>query len=246
MRGTPARGTVAAVDVPSVALVSGGTRGIGYAAAAALGRLGTTVVILGRDQAAAERSAAGLADEGIDAVGVGCDVSNPEAVQSTVDGLGVLAAVDALVLSAGVMSTSRALRAGPDEWDRVMGTNLGGVVNLVRALGPGMVERRSGRIIAVSACMGRSSGPGLGAGLGPYRVSKAAVNAYVRTLAADLGLGAKGVLVDAMCPGHCRTDMGGPQAPRSADEGADTIVWLATRESGPTGLLWEDRVEVPW
>jgi hypothetical protein len=49
-----------------------------------------------------------------------------------------------------------------------------------------------------------------------------------------------------MCPGHCRTDMGGPQAPRSAEEGADTITWLATRMPGPTGLLWEDRAEVPW
>lgn len=234
------------MDAPSVAVISGGTRGIGYAAALALGRLGTTVVLVGRDPAGATRAAAALTDEGIDAVGVGCDVSDPEAVASAMDNLGALAVVDVLVLSAGVMSTARALRAAPGEWDRVLGTNLAGVVNLARVLAPGMVERRSGRVIAVSACLGRSSGPGLGPGLGPYRVSKAAVNAYVRTLAADLGLGAKGVLVDAMCPGHCRTDMGGPQAPRSAEEGADTITWLATRMPGPTGLLWEDRAEVPW
>jgi hypothetical protein len=51
-----------------------------------------------------------------------------------------------------------------------------------------------------------------------------------------------------MCPGHCRTDMGGANAPRSAEEGADTIVWLATREveGAQTGLLWEDRLVVPW
>jgi NAD(P)-dependent dehydrogenase (short-subunit alcohol dehydrogenase family) len=234
------------VHAPSVALVTGGSRGIGYAAAAGLGRLGATVVLVGRDPRAATRSAEALVGQGIDAVGVGCDVGDPDAVDRTVAALGGLAAVDVLVLSAGVMSRERALRAGPAEWDRVLDTNLGGVVNLVRAVGQGMVQRRSGRIIAVSACLGRSSGPGLGPGLGPYRVSKAAVNAYVRTLAADLGLGAKGVLVDAMCPGHCRTDMGGPQAPRSAEEGADTITWLATRPAGPTGLLWEDRAEVPW
>ena len=58
---------------------------------------------------------------------------------------------------------------------------------------------------------------------------------------------AAGVLVDAMCPNHCRTDMGGPNAPRSAEQGADTIVWLATRpDDSPTGLLWEDREVVPW
>lgn len=84
-------------------------------------------------------------------------------------------------------------------------------------------------------------------------MSKAGVNALVKNLAAELQFGRRGVLVDAMCPNHCRTDMGGPDAPRSAEEGADTIVWLATRsisaqEDGryATGLLWEDCQVVPW
>jgi len=84
-------------------------------------------------------------------------------------------------------------------------------------------------------------------------VSKAAMNAMTRNLNAELQEGRRGVLVDAMCPNHCRTDMGGPEAPRSAAEGADTVVWLATRDAaGPdgfpasTGVLWEDRLEVPW
>ena len=65
--------------------------------------------------------------------------------------------------------------------------------------------------------------------------------------------GKRGVLVDAMCPNHCRTNMGGPDAPRSAEEGAETIVWLATRDSllpdgspAPSGFLWEDREVIPW
>lgn len=201
---------------------------------------------MGREPGSASRAAADLAEEGIDAVGIGCDVGSPEAVEAAIASLGTLSAIDVVVLSVGVMSTARAMRATPQEWQRVMSTNLYGVVNVVRAVGPGMIERGSGRIIAVSACLGRASGPGQGPGLGPYRVSKAAVNAYVRTLAADTGLGAKGVLVDAMCPGHCRTDMGGPKAPRSVEEGADTIVWLATRPAGPTGQLWEDRAQVAW
>ncbi|HWG94567.1 MAG TPA: dehydrogenase, partial [Mycobacteriales bacterium] len=60
------------------------------------------------------------------------------------------------------------------------------------------------------------------------------------------GGGRRGVLVDAVCPGHCRTDMGGPDAPRSAAEGAATAVELACRDDGPTGLLWEDGAVVPW
>jgi NAD(P)-dependent dehydrogenase (short-subunit alcohol dehydrogenase family) len=89
-------------------------------------------------------------------------------------------------------------------------------------------------------------------------VSKAAVNALTRNFAAETGWGERGVLVDAMCPNHCRTNMGGPNAERSADEGADTIYWLANsdlaqraeivgaRDFPLTGLLWEDRQIVPF
>jgi NAD(P)-dependent dehydrogenase (short-subunit alcohol dehydrogenase family) len=116
-----------------------------------------------------------------------------------------------------------------------------------------MAERRDGRVITVSACLGRFSGPGTSGGLAPYRVSKAALNAMTKNFAAEMMHGKRGVLVDAMCPNHCRTDMGGPEAPRSAAEGAETISWLATRDGVtaegtpvPTGLLWEDRQVVPW
>jgi len=128
----------------------------------------------------------------------------------------------------------------------VMATNLDGVFHVVHAFVPGMIERRTGRVITVSACLGRFSGPGTAGGLAPYRISKAAVNALTKNLAAEVT--SRGVFADAMCPGHCRTDMGGANAPRSAEEGADTIVWLATREveGAQTGLLWEDRLVVPW
>lgn len=238
-----------------VAVVTGGSRGIGLAAARALGSQGATVVLVGRDPAAAERAAGGLQDEGIDAVAVGCDVADAEAMTALPERLGPLAAADILITSAGVMSErmAKTLRCPPEEWHRVMSVNLDGVFHALRVFGPGMADRRSGRIITVSACLGRFSGPGTSGGLAPYRVSKAGVNALTRNLAAELQFGSRGVLVDAMCPNHCRTDMGGPDAPRSADEGAETIVWLATRPavdaSGnpvPTGLLWEDREIVPW
>ncbi|MDP1876906.1 MAG: SDR family NAD(P)-dependent oxidoreductase [Actinomycetota bacterium] len=238
-----------------VAVVTGGSRGIGLAAARGLGDLGATVVLVGRDHERAVASADRLVADGIDAVGLGCDVSDPAAVAALPGRLGPLAAVDVLVLSAGVMSerTAKTLRTSTSEWRRVLGTNLDGAFWAISALVPGMVERRSGRVIAVSACLGRFTGPGLAGGLAPYRVSKAGLNALVKNLAAELQEGRRGVLVDAMCPNHCRTDMGGAQAPRSAEEGADTILWLATRApvpgpdgAVPTGLLWEDRAVVPW
>jgi NAD(P)-dependent dehydrogenase (short-subunit alcohol dehydrogenase family) len=239
----------------AVALITGGSRGIGLAAARLLGDRGATVVLIGRDERRAEETAAGLQAGGIDAVGFGCDVADADDVASLTDRLGPLAAVDVLVLSAGVMSErmSKTLRTTPEEWRRVLAVNLDGAFHFLSAFVPGMVERRSGRVIAVSACLGRFSGPGTSGGLAPYRVSKAALNATVKNLAAELQQGRRGVLVDAMCPNHCRTDMGGPDAPRSAEEGAETIEWLATREVAPlgdgsfeTGLLWEDRQVVPW
>ena len=110
----------------------------------------------------------------------------------------------------------------------------------------------------LSACLGRFSGPGTSGGLAPYRVSKAAVNALIRNFAAETGWGARGVLVDAVCPNHCRTPMGGPDAPRSADEGAETVAWLAQTDLENrqnfvgnvdfplTGLLWEDQEIISW
>jgi NAD(P)-dependent dehydrogenase (short-subunit alcohol dehydrogenase family) len=93
------------------------------------------------------------------------------------------------------------------------------------------------------------SGPGNAGGLAPYRISKAGVNALVRNLAHETGLGSRGVLVDAVCPNHSRTDMGGADAPRSAEEGAASALWLATREfntGDTTGVLWEDNQIVEW
>ena len=240
-----------------IALVTGGSRGIGYAAAAGLAREGADLVLVGRDDARVRAAAETLGRENPArrVAPVACDVSDLDAVLALPEQLGAYGAVDVLVVAAGVMSarTAKTLRTDPVEWRRVMATNLDGTWAAMAAFGPGMVERRWGRIITLSACLGRFSGPGTSGGLAPYRVSKAGVNALTRNLAHEVGLGSRGVLVDAVCPGHCRTDMGGPDAPRSAEEGAETVLWLAGREGRapdgslpPTGLLWEDRAVVPW
>ena len=156
-----------------------------------------------------------------------------------------------VVLAHGVMSEKMAktLRTTDAEWARVMNINLNSVFTLVNGLGAPMAESRNGRIVIFSACLGRMSGPGNAGGLAPYRISKAGVNALVRNLAHETAHGARGFLIDATCPNHSRTDMGGPDAPRSAEEGAATAIWLATREfnvGDKTGVLWEDYEEVPW
>jgi NAD(P)-dependent dehydrogenase (short-subunit alcohol dehydrogenase family) len=165
-----------------------------------------------------------------------------------------LATPKVLVLAHGVMSEkmSKTLRTTDAEWNRVVNINLNSVFILVNAIAPAMAEARDGRVVIYSACLGRMSGPGNAGGLAPYRISKAGVNALVRNLAHETGMGARGFYVDAICPNHTRTDMGGPDAPRSAEEGAETAIWLATSDISErgtdqiTGLLWEDRKIVPF
>jgi NAD(P)-dependent dehydrogenase (short-subunit alcohol dehydrogenase family) len=234
-----------------VAVISGGSRGIGFAAAKELGGLGATVVLVGQSPENLSSAVTNLLALGVDADSICVDVSDGEKVSEAIGNHSLAPQADILINSAGVMSEKMAktLRTSNQEWQRVMGINLDGTFNLISAIGPQMAQRKSGRIINVSACLGRFSGPGLAGGLAPYRISKAAVNALTKNLAAELGSGSRGVLVDAMCPNHTRTDMGGPDAPRSPEEAADTIVWLATREHNSetlTGLLWEDRQIVPW
>lgn len=235
------------------AIVTGGSRGLGYETAKALILAGFFVYIIGKDEERAQQSANVL----------GCkyravDVADSEKfrqvlkeinLDAATHGLGIL---DVLVLAHGVMSEkmSKTLRTNDAEWRRTLSINLDAVFTAVNELAPAMTEARTGRVVIYSACLGRMSGPGTHGGLAPYRISKAGVNAFVKNLSYETGLGARGFLVDAICPGHCRTDMGGPDAPRSAQEGAETAIWLATREFDPTkdktGLLWEDRQIVDW
>ena len=235
------------------AIVTGGSRGLGFETAKGLIAAGISVYIIGQDQQRAQQSAATLGCE-YRAVDVADSKKFREVLteiteEASAKGFGVL---DILVLSHGVMSEkmSKTLRTNDEEWRRTLSINLDSVFVAVNQLAPAMAEARAGRVIIYSACLGRMSGPGTHGGLTPYRISKAGVNAFVKNLSHETGLGTRGFLVDAICPGHCRTDMGGADAPRSAQEGAETALWLATRDFNPatdkTGLLWEDRQVVDW
>lgn len=231
----------------TLTFITGGSRGLGKEVASALAKRGDKVVILGKDK---DRAAATAKEIGCDFEIV--DLENQSQSRLTADAmLGKYGVPDVVVLAHGVMSEKMAktLRTTDSEWNRVMNINLNSTFTLVNVFGSKMAEARKGRIIIFSACLGRMSGPGNAGGLAPYRISKAGVNALVRNLAHETGHGSRGFLVDAICPNHSRTDMGGPDAPRSAAEGAETAIWLATREfsaGDTTGVLWEDREIVPW
>lgn len=236
-------------------LVTGASRGLGREVARTLAGRGATVACLARDPAALEAEVGAMVADGLDTVALACDLADGDAIAALGPRLEALGEVEVLVHCAAVMAerTTKTLRTTPEEWRRVMAVDLDAPFLLTRLVGPGMAARRRGRVVHYSACLGRMSGPGTAGGLAPYRVAKAGVNALVRNLAHETGHGTRGLLVDAVCPGHCATDMGGPDAPRSVARGADTAVWLAERpgtdEDGApveTGRLWEDRQVVPW
>lgn len=231
-----------------LAFITGGSRGLGYATAAGLKQAGFDLVLFAKDEARLSNSAATLGAnyEVVDL----SDIAQTRTVFAAA--LAKYGVPQILMLAHGVMSDKMAktLKTNDAEWNRVMTINLDSVFTIVNEVGAKLADARDGRIIIYSACLGRMSGPGNAGGLAPYRISKAGVNALVRNLAHETGHGSRGLFVDAICPNHSRTDMGGPNAPRSAEEGADTAIWLATRELTPgitqTGLLWEDREVVPW
>ena len=250
------------------AIVTGGSRGLGFETAIGLLKAGISVVIIGKDPERAKNAAAKL-NEIANSVTNNSNNSEPDQklfVQARVVDVAdakrfreVLAEIsksfgvpEVLMLAHGVMSEkmSKTLRTTDEEWRRVLAINLDAVFIALNQVVPAMADARNGRVVVYSACLGRMSGPGNAGGLAPYRISKAGVNALVRNLAHETGMGARGLLVDAVCPNHSRTNMGGPDAPRSAQEGAQTAIWLATRNFEPgkdqTGLLWEDNQVVPW
>ncbi len=232
----------------SLAIVTGGSRGLGFETARALKAQGHKIVLVAKDLERLKLAAQELqCDYG--AVDLE-DLDRTKDVFQEI--LATFGSPQILVLAHGVMSEkmSKTLKTTTEEWRRVMAINLDSVFAAVNILGPSMAEARNGRIIIFSACLGRMSGPGNAGGLAPYRISKAGVNALVRNLAHETGHGTRGLLVDAVCPNHTRTDMGGPDAPLSVEEGADTAIWLATREFDPTtdktGFLWEEREVIDW
>jgi NAD(P)-dependent dehydrogenase (short-subunit alcohol dehydrogenase family) len=252
------------------AIVTGGSRGLGFATAAGLIDAGISVVIIGKDVERLKIAKQKLSEQAISA-GSNNNSSNSQSVKKVSVESRAVDVADTfkfrevlkeitttfgvpkiLMLAHGVMSEkmSKTLRTNDEEWRRVLAINLDAVFVALNQVVPAMADARDGRVVVYSACLGRMSGPGNAGGLAPYRISKAGVNALVRNLAHETGMGARGLLVDAICPNHSRTDMGGPDAPRSAEEGAQTAIWLATRNFEPgkdqTGLLWEDQQVVPW
>jgi len=226
------------------ALVTGGNRGIGLEVCRQLAERGLRVILTARDRAKADAAAKTL-DTG-DVVPARLDATDPVSVRTLAADLARRGVhVDVLVNNAAVLvgEASGVLETTIEELRTTFETNLFGVVLVSQAFVPGMVERRYGRVVNVSSQAGQLASMGTYAPA--YSMSKAALNAFTRQLAAATER--RNVLVNSANPGWVRTAMGGPSAPRSVEQGAETLVWLATLPArGPTGGFFSERKPIDW
>jgi NAD(P)-dependent dehydrogenase (short-subunit alcohol dehydrogenase family) len=232
--------------MPRVALVTGANRGLGLETARQLLDLGLRVVLAGRDQRAAERARDRIGGASSSVMAVRLDVTDTASIAAAARAIAKSwGVVDVLVNNAAVLLDEDAgvLSIAAEHFEETLRTNLLGAIEVCRIFVPAMAERGYGRVVNVSSGAGQLSTMSTYAPA--YSISKSALNAFTRILAATYG--ARGVLANAVDPGWVRTDMGGPSAPRSVEEGADTIVWLATLPAGgPTGGFFRDRRPIEW
>jgi NAD(P)-dependent dehydrogenase (short-subunit alcohol dehydrogenase family) len=224
----------------SLALVTGGNRGIGLEVARQLGRDGMRILLGSRDPQRGEAAAATLRGEGLDITPLELDVADPAAAASV--GPAIEAAggrLEVLVNNAGVYPGGRASQIDFDVVEETWQANAAGAWRVAVAAIPFMEP--GARIVNVSS--GAGSLTTMDASMPAYNVSKAALNAITRVLAADL----PGLLVNSVCPGWVRTDMCGAGASRSVEEGAASVLWAARLgPDGPTGGFFRDGSPVEW
>lgn len=230
-----------------VAVVSGGNRGIGFEICRQLAAKGLRVLLTSRDPDKGQDAAQRLRGEKLDVLFRVLDVDSDESVAALRGYLELEAGrADVLVNNAGILIDSRSasvLREPIETFRRTLETNFYGALRMCQALVPLMRRNHYGRIVNLSSGLGQLQD--MGDGTPAYRVSKTALNALTRMVSASVG--GDDILVNSMCPGWVRTDMGGPNASRSVDQGAATAVWLAMLpHGGPSGGFFRDKQPIPW
>jgi NAD(P)-dependent dehydrogenase (short-subunit alcohol dehydrogenase family) len=229
-----------------VALVTGANRGLGLETSRQLLAKGLTVVLTGRDGETLERACRSLGRHAERAMTVAMDVTDVASITGAQRAVAQrLGSVDILVNNAAVLlfEDEDVLSIPADAYRRTFDTNVFGIIEVCRVFAPAMARAGYGRIVNVSSGAGQLTTMSTYAPA--YAMSKAALNAFTRILAHSCR--GSGVLVNAVDPGWVRTDMGGPSAPRSPQEGADTVVWLATLpDNGPSGGFFRDRRAIEW
>ncbi len=229
-----------------IVLVTGANRGIGLETARQLARRGFHVVVGARDEAGGRRAAEAVHAGGGTASFLPLDVSSSDSIRAAA-GLfsGIADRLDVLINNAGIYPDQglTVLTLPRDRLDATFQTNTFGPLEVTQAFLPLLRKAGAARVVNVSSGYGQLEG--LSPDVPSYCLSKLALNGLTILLARALE--PDRIAVNSMCPGWVRTDMGGPNADRSVEEGADTAVWLASEApQALTGKLFRDRKEIPW
>lgn len=236
-----------AVTDKRVAVVTGGNKGIGFEICRQLAGRGLRIILTSRDVAKGQAAQQKLSENGADVVYHRLDVDSDDSVAELARYVETeQGRVDVLVNNAGIMideSGVGVLGTSLETFRRTLETNCFGALRMCQAIVPIMQRGHYGRIVNLSSGLGQLDE--MGDGTAAYRTSKTALNSLTRMVAKAVS--GQDVLVNSMCPGWVRTDMGGSNAARAVETGAETAIWLAMLpHGGPSGGFFRDKAAIPW
>ena len=225
-------------------LITGANRGIGFETARQLAVRGFHVVIAVRGEREGQKAVRELERVGKISLLI-VDVSDSKSIATAASKFAAIGQLDVLINNAGIYPDEgiSILSISREQMLSTFQTNTFGPLEMTQAFLPYLKKSGAARVINVSSGYGQLEG--LSANVPSYCLSKFALNGL--TIMLSQALKEHGIVVNSMCPGWVRTDMGGSAAPRSVEEGADTAVWLAS-EADPnvSGKFFQDRKEIPW
>ncbi|MGH8320913.1 MAG: SDR family oxidoreductase [Gammaproteobacteria bacterium] len=239
------------MDEKKIAVITGANRGLGRETAWQLAQRGFHVVLTARNPQAGAEVLRDLQTEKLSVELRKLDVNSTEDAQALAKHIKESHGhLDVLVNNAGILTessreagakSSDPLKVSPVTVMEHFNTNTLGAVRLIQALVPLMPG--GARIVNISSGMGALND--VGGGHLAYRISKTALNVATRVFANELR--PRNILVNSVCPGWVKTDMGGANASRTIEKGAETIVWLASApEATESGFFWRDKKKIPW
>lgn len=227
-----------------VALVTGANRGLGFESCRQLAKKGYTVILTSRDSKSGEDKAGELRKENLDVIFHKLNVDDAASIQETIQWVEKqFGRLDVLINNAAVLVDRAASQTEKTTLIKSFETNVVGPYLLCEFAGKLMLKNKFGRIVNVSSEWGQLHS--MVNGYAAYRISKAALNAVTKIMASQYK--GQNILVNSVCPGWVKTDMGGANAELTPEEGVDTIVWAAMLPDGsPTGRFFQKRTEIPW
>jgi NAD(P)-dependent dehydrogenase (short-subunit alcohol dehydrogenase family) len=233
------------VSKDKIALVTGANKGIGYEIARQLAEKGFHVFVGARKVPEGKRAADEIAKSGGSTEFVEIDVSDRASIQKAAKAVASkVGQLDVLVNNAAIMQDSKGVAEVDDgTFLTTLTTNTLGPLRVTQAFLPLLLKGDRGTVVNLSSGLGQLSD--MGETYPAYSISKTALNAVTRQFAAALR--DKSITVNSVCPGWVKTDMGGPNAQRTVQQGADTVTWLATDAPRDlTGQFLRDRKVIPW